>query len=172
MRILIARRRVEKRNYIPNELSSARRAENRYTNAKEEGVYWGWGSGEGNWTIFTLAGKETEKAIEELEWSFLDNMLSKHSPPRFCHVEEICFNNLQISPMAFLWTMNKMQTPCPDWQGLIWSGLWLSLQLDPMLLAHFTSIQSSKPQFPPSCQAPSGLRSLRPFCSFAWNGCL
>lgn len=41
MRILIVRRRVEKRNNIPNGLSSARGAENRYTDAKEEGVLGG-----------------------------------------------------------------------------------------------------------------------------------
>lgn len=145
MRILIVRRTVEKRNNIPNGLSSARGAENRYTNAKEEGVWGGWQGRK--WNSFTLVGKETEKAVEELGWSFLDNMLSKHSPPQFCHVEEIRFNNPQISPMAFLWTKNKMQTPCPGWQGLIWSGLWLSLQPDPIVLAHFTSVQSSKPQF-------------------------
>lgn len=45
MRILIARR-VEKRNNIPNGLSSARGAENRYTNAKEEGVWVGGGGKE------------------------------------------------------------------------------------------------------------------------------
>lgn len=66
MRILIVRRRVEKRNNIPNGLSSARGAENRYTNAKEEGVWGGGGWQGGKWNSFTLVGKETEKAVEEL----------------------------------------------------------------------------------------------------------
>lgn len=64
MRIIIARR-VEKRNNIPNGLSSARRAENRYTNAKEEGVWgggWGW---EGNETVSLLLRKRQRK-LEEL----------------------------------------------------------------------------------------------------------
>lgn len=60
MRILIVRRRVEKRNNIPNGLSSARGAENRYTDAKEEGVL-GGGGGEGNGTVSLLLGKRQRK---------------------------------------------------------------------------------------------------------------
>lgn len=63
MRILIARR-VEKRNNIPNGLSSARGAENRYTNAKEEGV-WVGGGWEGNETVSLLLRKRQRK-LEEL----------------------------------------------------------------------------------------------------------
>ena len=61
MRILIVRRRVEKRNNIPNGLSSARGAENRYTNAKEEGVWGGAGGREGNGTVSLLLGKRQRK---------------------------------------------------------------------------------------------------------------
>lgn len=65
-------------------------------------------------------------------------MLSKHSSPQFCHVEEIYFNNLLIFPMASLCTENKMQTPCQE-SYTLWSPLsrmfvsmtfgWLNSQL-------------------------------------------
>lgn len=106
-------------------------------------------------------------------------MLCKHSPHQFCHVEEMCFNNLHIFPMAAPCTENKMLVPhCLQGLSVLVPGCLLNLK--PCCLPIFTSVQSSNPQIPPCCQALSGLRSPIPFCSlpgmtvsqiFGWHSC-
>lgn len=81
-------------------------------------------------------------------------MLSKHSPPQFCHVEEICFNNMQISqwfPFVLRIKCKLLVLACKALSDL---APGLPLQADLRLSPRFTSVQSSKPQVPPSCQAP------------------
>lgn len=85
--------------------------------------------------------------------SFLGNTLSKHSPPPFCHVDEMYFNNLLIFPVASL----KMLTPCPRLQGLsdlapgclfnlILCSLPTSLLSSPVTLKFFHLANSFWPQ--------------------------
>lgn len=104
--------------------------------------------------------------MEKLGQSFLGNMLSKHSPPQFCHVEEL-FKIVLTICLFSQWLPFVLRMKCKLLAMACKACLMWPLDAsspDPILSPTLTSLQPSNPQVP-LWQAPSGLGGLIPFCS-------